>query len=61
MSRTANASALSFDDHVAEVLALVAEQRPPHTANSSQRTGDRGLARVIPLQARRAADSETHR
>ncbi|MEU9255729.1 hypothetical protein AB0D66_28260 [Streptomyces sp. NPDC048270] len=61
MTRTATASALSFDDHVAEALALVADRRSPRTVDRPQSTSARGLARVIPLPPRTAADTGTRR
>ncbi|MER6120623.1 hypothetical protein [Streptomyces sp. NPDC001743] len=61
MPSTANTPAQSFDDHVADVLALVADRRPalsPRVPSRPRHARRPHLTLVPPLPGRAAEDSE---
>lgn len=59
MSRSA--VSVSFDDHVAQALALVADQRPARSPLPLDRPQRPDLARVIPLPNRATGARRTRR
>ncbi|MFB7865630.1 MULTISPECIES: hypothetical protein [Streptomyces] len=64
MPSPANTPAQSFDDHVADVLALVADRRPalsPRVSPRPRHIGRPHLTLVPPLSGRAADDREAHR
>jgi len=64
MLSPANTPAQSFDDHVADVLALVADRRPslsPRVPTRPRPAGRPHLTLVPPLPGRAAEDHEARR
>ncbi|WP_327378640.1 hypothetical protein OG393_32515 (plasmid) [Streptomyces sp. NBC_01216] len=64
MPSPANTPAQSFDDHVADVLALVADRRPalsPRVPARLRHVGRPHLTLVPPLPGRAAEDREARR
>lgn len=64
MPSTASTQDLSFDEHVATALALVADRRAtpsPHVPARPRHAGRRPLTLVPPLPGRTIKDREAHR